>query len=269
MIRTLFTHNPFHLGDSFVWLNALRRIARENHGRKFVHFGNANQLGELSPVVEDIPNIELFSYDSVQWHDHKPNALNSWKNHREHWVKSKLRWDWSAFTLEHHNFMAKKLNVHTRFNHRDELLFDYPALNPNSVTPGMWFYDFLVVNSRPNSGQLACMADHENSDLDNLATELSKRYKVIVTNPVHGLECTRDSAKSLTDIGRLSMLCQHHVMVSTGPSWPTMNTTNHHHAAGRTRMVLLSNGERLNMPNIEQVHNVEEARALLRERGLF
>lgn len=269
MIRTHFTHNQFHLGDGLVFLHALRRFAMDYPNHKFWHFSNADLLSQLHESVSDIPNIELFSFDSSQWRDHRRHSIDTWKNARDYWVRHPQRWDWSGFTITHHNFMARKMGLRTRFSHRDQLLFDYPALNPNSVTPGMWFYDFLIVNSRPNSGQLHCMSDHSNTDLDDLCVELAKRYKVITTNPVQGLECTRDSGKSLTEIGRLSMLCQHQIMVATGPMWPCLNTTNHHHAAGRTRMTLLSNGERLNMPNIEQVGNVEEVRALLRERGLF
>lgn len=268
MIRTHATSNPFHLGDNLVWLNALRRIARES-AHKFWHFSDPDQLTQLVAAVEDVSNIELFSYDSDQWRKWKPSAINVWKNHREYWVKHPDRWNWAEFTLSHHNHLARKMGLRTRFTHRDQLLFDFPALNPNDLVPGMWFYDFLIVNSRPNSGQLSCMADHSVNDLDDLAIELSKKYKVLTTRPVLGLECTWDTQKSLTDIGRISMICQHHIMVSTGPSWLTMNTTNHHHSAGRTRLVMLDNGERLNLPNIEQVSNVEEVRAVLRERKLF
>lgn len=265
MMRRIYSHCEFHLGDHLNWLHALRRFAKEKPNRPFWHFASAEFLTQLSPVVEDIGNIELFSYDSVQWKQNAHSSINVWKNFNKYWEKHPLRWDWSGFTIAHHNHIAQRLGLKTRFRNPEELLFDYPALNPNGVTPGLWAYDFMVQNTEPGSGQFKPMAEHGSGYMDHLIRLLSRKYKVITTNPIEGVECTRDTKQNLTDIGRLSMLCRHHIMVASGPMWATFNTTNNHCRDGRIRIALLDNGERLNMPGIQQLENVDQVESMFRD----
>lgn len=56
-------------------------------------------------------------------------------------------------------------------------------------------------------------------------------------------------------------------MVPNGPFWPTLNTTNHHYHEERRRIVLLDNGESLNMPHIEQCRNVNEVMQIAKQEG--
>lgn len=276
------TYEDHNLGDQLIFLHLLRSLARQNPSRVFWHFAQSVHCEQLAKVVEDLPNISLFSLDSDQWRQHQRSALNVWKNmgasdtrkllrgpyKKGFWEKSKNRWDWSAFTMEHHAYVAKRLGLRNPFSIRENLLFDYPALNPNGVG-GAYFYDVLFVNSEPCSGQFKPMAEHGNGYLNELIQLLAKQNRVITTNPVFGVECTRDTKQSITDIGRLSLLCRHHVMVATGPMWTTLNTTNHHHSAGRLRVALLDCGEKLNMPNIQQVESREELIPLLKQAKLL
>lgn len=280
MTRTIVTHNDFHAGDNLIFLHLLRSLAKANPATRFVHFGIDSILEQCASAVEDISNIELFSFDSEQWEELRPKSINTWKNagatdtrkgevanyQQGHWERSKHRWNWSAHALEHHAWTADRMGVRSPFSHVEHLLFDYPALNPNQIG-GSYFYDFLIINSEPCSGQFKPMAEHGSGYLNDLALRLSKRFAVITTAPVHGIECTRDNRQSLTDIGRLSLLCRHHIMIATGPMWPTFNTTNHHFSAGRKRIAILDNGERLNMPNITQVASREAVQQIAHQEG--
>lgn len=265
------TYEDHNLGDQLVFLHLLRALAKQNPSKVFWHFAPEHHAEQLAPVVEDLGNIELFSMDSVQWQEQQRRAINVWKNvgatdtrkvfgvpyKKGFWEKSAHRWNWSAFTLDHHRHIAQQMGLRSPFTIRENLLFDYPALNPNGVG-GMYFYDFLVVNSEPCSGQFGPMKQHGSGYLDDFIKRLAKKHSVITTNPVEGVECTRDSKKLVTDIGNLSLFCRHHIMVATGPMWTTFNTTNHHYAAGRQRIVLLDNGERLEMPGITQCERLEQ-----------
>jgi hypothetical protein len=275
--QPIVTYEDHNLGDKMIFLHLLRALAKANPSRKFWHFTHEGHCKQLAPMVEDIANIELFTLGSAQWHEVATQAVNVWKNRgatdtRHHtgryvagfWEQSKNRWDWSAFTLEHHKYIAGLLGLRSTFTHRENLLFDYPALNPNAIG-GTYFYDVLVVNSEPCSGQFGPMMQHGSGYLDAFVKLLARKLKVITTNPVQGVECTRDSKQTVTDIGRLSLLCRNHVMIATGPMWGTLNTTNHHHSLGRTRIVLLDNGEKLNMPGITQCASVAEAEQIARQ----
>lgn len=275
------SYEDHNLGDQLVFLHLLRALAKTYPEKVFWHFSGAHHLEQLAPVVEDLQNIELFSFESDQWQEAKGRAINVWKNtgatdtrqprgvpyKQGFWEKNVNRWDWSSFTLDHHRHVAGQMGLRSPFTIREDLLFDYPALNPGRVPGEMYFYDFLVINSEPCSGQFGPMKQHGTGYLDELIRQLAKKHTVITTNPVLGVECTRDSKKSVTDIGHLSLFCRNHVMVATGPMWPTLNTTNHHFSAGRRRIVLLDNSEHLNMPNITQCASLVEVEQIVKQEG--
>lgn len=262
------TYEQHNLGDQLIFLHLLRALAKANPSRVFWHFCHAHHAAELAAVVQDISNIEIFSFDSQQWREQERRAINVWKNRDHVWERSKHRWDWSASTLEHHLYIAGLMGLRSPFDIREHLLFDYPALNPNGVG-GTYFYDYLIINSEPCSGQFGPMKEHGTGYMDNFIRLLARKNIVITTNPVFGIECTRDTKKSITDIGRLSLLCRNHICVATGPWWATMNTTNHHHSAGRKRIVMLDNGEQINMPGITQCASIAEVEQLVRQEGLL
>lgn len=265
-MKPICTFCSWHLGDSLVWLHALRAIALNSH-RDFLHFAPPQYCGQLSPVVEDIHNIRLFSLESAQWKQYKPNAVNTWKAANGYLDKHPNRHDWVRFTLDHHNSLAKRLGSKVRFDRVEQLLFDYPALNPQGIHPGNWFYDLLVINGEPHSGQFSPMAAHGSGYLDEMIKEIARHRKVITTSPVEGVECTVDTRQTVTDIGRLSISCRNHLCVATGPLWATLNTTNNHQNSGRTRIVLIDNGEWLDFPGLLHANSREEAIEIFRREG--
>lgn len=268
-ICTYETHN---LGDQLIFLHLLRSLAKANPSRVFWHFTHEHHLAQLNEVIQDLDNVALFKLGSDQWEEYQHRAINVWKNiggtgkNDGFWERSKNRWNWSAFTLEHHQHIAGLLRLRSPFTVRENLLFDYHALNPHGGG-GTYFYDFLVINSEPCSGQFGPMKQHGSGYLDDLVKQLAKRYAVITTEPVKGVECTRDTKKSVTDIGKLSTMCRNHIMIATGPFWGTMNTTNHHYSADRKRIVLLDNGESLNMPGITQCSDLNEVMKIAKQEG--
>lgn len=262
MSHTVYTFNRFHLGDNLVFLHLLRALAKQRVSTPFVHFCHGQDIGQLREAVVDLPNIILEPFESALWQEHEREAVDTWKNSGRAWESSPLRWDWSAFTLWHHGAVARSMGMESPFTCREHLLFDYPRLDDNSVHG-----DFLIVNSEPNSGQFGPMAKHGSGYLNELTRALIARGKIVaMTIPVEGsirflASCT------VSEMGRQSTGYRHHIMIATGPMWPTLNTANHHHHEGRKRIVLLDNGEQLNMPHITQCATVEEVMKIAQEAG--
>lgn len=267
-MKTVYTYEVHNLGDQIVFLHLLRTLARQSPETDFVHFCGAHHHSQLHEVVRDIPNILLSDFESPLWRQQKNEAICVWKNHQDVWVDSPLRWDWSNFTLWHHKVTARRMGFDSPFTCREHLLLDYPALEPEEKCPPV---DFLIVNSEPCSGQFTPMAQHGSGYLDELICKLAANHTVMVTNPVEGCvrtpTCTREAGLTISQIGALSVNCRHHIMVASGPMWPTLNTHSHHNSDGRVRIALLDNGEKLNMPGIIQMSNVRDVMLLAESEG--
>lgn len=256
MSRTAYTYNEFHLGDNLVFLHLLRSLAKSHVSTPFVHFCHAHYRDQLKEVVEDLPNILLEPFESALWLQHRHHAVNTWKNAEGHWEKSPVRWDWVNHTLDHHRWTARRMGFESPFTCREHLLFDYPALEPKNLKPCR----FLIGDSAPNSGQYSEWADHSKSPLGNLAMDFRASICVETSH-------LQKKGWRISQIGSASHSCVNHIMVANAPFFVTMNVHNHHNSEGRKRIVLIDNGERMEMPGITQCANVEEVMQIARQEG--
>lgn len=270
-MKPVCIHNQFHIGDCLCTAHLLRSLAKRNPDREFWFFLNGNIVAQINEAVQDIPNISLFTFESAQWQLEQHRSVDGWKNAEGHWERSLFRWDWAEHQLDHHNWTAKRLGFNPVFQHPTDLLFDYPALGQKvSERPKQWAAEVLFGNADPCSGQLSPMHHPNSGYLDKLIWRVGANNSVFTTSPTHGALCTQSMGHSVSMIGRLSVACKHHVMIATGPMWPTLNTHNHHlWSADRKRIVILDNGERLNLPWVQQVSRVEEAEDILRQENLI
>lgn len=257
MSHTTYSFNKFHLGDNLIFLHLLRALAKQRVSQPFVHFCHAHLIPQLQEAVADLPNILLEPFESRLWEDRGPRAVDTWKNAEGYWEASALRWDWSGFQLCHHAWMANRLGFESPFTCREHLLFEWVI--PNKL--GIYPVDFMIGDSPPSSGQYSEWADHTKAPLDELVNQLSKRFSVQRTSVF------KDAGLSVGAIGSESILCRHHIMVANAPFFATMNVHNHHHHEGRRRIVLLDNGENLNMPFIDQRESVEQIFDIAGEEG--
>lgn len=278
MSHAVYSFNRFHLGDNLVFLHLLRALAKQRVSTPFVHFCHGQGIPQLREVVADIPNIILEPFESPLWQEHEHEAVDTWKNSGAAWESSPLRWDWSAYTLWHHGELARKMGAESPLTRREHLLLDYPAL---LVGPTGLKFDFFVCNSEPCSGQFKPMAKHESGYLDGLVRALVATGKTVLltkhldppwfSTKEEANRCFQPDPDrrepTISKYGYLSQFATHHVMIATGPMWPTLNTTNHHNHEGRRRIALLDNGENLNLPHIEQVANVEQVMKIAQEAG--
>lgn len=251
MTRTIYTHENHNLGDQLIFLHLLRSLSKQHFDHDFLHFCNGCHIPQLLEVVTDVPNILLTPFESPLWGQHKHEAVNVWKNADGWWERSRHRWDWSAHALEHHAWTARRMGFESPFTNPTHLLFDYPALEQQIAEPAR---DFLIVDAAPHSGQYREWADHSKAPLDQLIA--------LLKNAGHNVRTTsacKAEGYTVTQIGALSLKCQHVLGVMSGPAWPCINTTRHHlHGTeGRRNIFLLDNGERLNLPGVEQCESAE------------
>lgn len=256
---TINTHCGLRLGDNLAALHFLRALAKANPTVNFRHAAHVQYLHQMTEVVYDLENIRLIPFDY-----HAIDSVDLWKNADGYWEKHPKKNDYSGFMLEFFARMANELGFAAPFSKPMDLLFDYPALQKKE--PRVEPFDILVVNSPALSGQ----ALRYNVDrMDHLIRDLAGKHKILTTHPsrIEGISCTAKHGYTVTDIGNCSLFCKTIVMVSTGPSWPTLNVWNQESVG--LRVVILEH-ERLNLgKNEHHVPDSDAARKVLQEQGLL
>jgi hypothetical protein len=262
-MKTIRTHNIWHIGDHLVHLNFLRRVALENLDCKFIHYAGWHYLSELRDAVSDVPNIELAELNYMLPAD----SINAWRGDNQHWYDHPRRNEFVAYHLEWFDFLAKRMGVKNPVKKPADMLFDYPAILKPIGGAGNQPFDVLVINCRPGSGQFQRYSEFA---LAALADRMAARgHKVIATDPLPNskVQSTRKSGLTITQIGHLSLHCHTLVMVSTGPSWPTFNIWNTETVKER---ILLLDTERVWLsPNTYHCDHMPEVEARLQQAGLL
>ena len=216
----IHTYNEYRLGDNLVHLNYLRKVCKENPGIEFTHHVNPAHIDQLTPLVQDTPI-------SLQGLSIPPHAHNAWIGKDNYFYSHPLQHDWVAFYLEWFDHLSNILEVSSPMACREDLLFDYPALNE----PYEMDFDVLVINSPPSSGQLP---DFTPQFFEKRVRELSNQgLKVVTTAPTGMVSCTLDWGLDVTGIGAISKYCQHIEGVATGPMWTTFNIFNQNNILSR------------------------------------
>lgn len=260
------TYNDFHLGDNLTHLHFLRGMAKKYDGHIFIHAVQECHVEQLREYVADMPRIEVVTLERKH-----PEAINSWKNADGYFEKSPLRNDYWAFHLEWFRHLALKMELQTSHDVARDLLMCCPTLFQEPRFPQR-SWNFFVINSRPCSGQL--LAYDSVDYLDPLLRNLVRAgYTVLCTQKtgVEGVDCTEDLCNtrlSLVEIGIASLFCQHHIMVSTGPSWLALNQINLRDGKDGLRLMMIGCGERLDTCGlgIEQVADLPAVMELLQSR---
>lgn len=271
-MRTFVTYNNWHLGDSLIHLNFLRRLAILHPEIGFMHRCDPRQHAQLAELIGDIPAIRLGVLPAP------PGSIDSWKNAGAQNMNAHGQWstpgffdthplknDWVNFHIDWFKVLAQKMDLESPIHLPFHLLFDYPAIKRSDAS--RWDFDFLVINSRPGSGQVSY---RDNFCFDPLIAALKQKgYRVACTQETRVPEvfCTAAHHLTVTDIGNLSLRTPYIVGVSTGAAWITHNV--HNIESVKYRIIMLDR-ERLNLPgNGCHVATVEEITEKLRQMKLI
>jgi len=72
--------------------------------------------------------------------------------------------------------------------------------------------DFLINNGRPNSGQV----EYNDEQWNNFVIDLNKKYKVVTTQKVDNIPCTRDDNLTAKDIAAISLNIKTFILIESG-----------------------------------------------------
>lgn len=243
-MQAVKTYCDWHLGDNFIHLNFIRRLALRYPDVRFIHAAKPEYLWQLQAVVRDLKNCSLDG-------NREPSGwIDAWKNANGAFFGHPKMGDFTEFHLDHFSRLAKRIGLDNPITCERDLLFDYPALNEK-----VWWrrsYDYLFINSRPMSTQLSSYRDGFFKDVMRRLVASGKSVASTRNDGVDGVICTEPL--SCTEVGNVAMACKNIVGVATGPMWPTLNVFH----VPQKRVVCLDRRERFTLGGAVQCETVAE-----------
>ena len=251
------THCDKGIGDNLAHLQLVVKLAQQHPDRRFIHHCHDTHLGQLRAALAGIPNVELDNLHYVP-----PGSVDAWKGAGRFWYNHPRKNQYLKFYIEQHARVARQMGFDSPLTGPFDFLFDWPAVLGGRDEP----FDFLIINSRPLSGQ---WRRHDDVKWNELIGQLCRSHKVIATAPTPApVRCTFNEGLDVAAIGRLSQQCRCIIFASTGPSWLTFNIWNQDSVQLR---VALLDEERLDglSSNLVQTDRLENVGTILREKGMI
>jgi hypothetical protein len=209
----IHTYNEYHLGDQLIHLNFLRKVCEQEPHQEFVHHCNPQYHNQLQPLCEGVPIL----LDGLHI---PPGSINAWIGHCNFFYEHPHRRNWLLVHQAWFDRLSSVMGVSNPMAGREDYLFDYPALKE----PTRYEFDYLIINSPPQSGQLP---DYNPKFFTNLVRNLTNEgLKVITTAPTGMCPSTLEWNFDVSMIGALSKSCTHIIGIDTGPLWTTFNVYN-------------------------------------------
>jgi hypothetical protein len=109
--------------------------------------------------------------------------------------------------------------------------------------------DILIINCSAHSGQI----NFQKESLTPLCIELSKIYKVVTTEKVNDISCTRDHQLTIQDIGAISTYSKYIIAVNSGPVTACFNQ---YAKLNVKKWILFDNNVVYSKSNIYVLHHV-------------
>jgi len=68
------------------------------------------------------------------------------------------------------------------------------------------------------------LLDNVKKDFDNMIKTLHNKYKIVTTEKIKDIPCTRDNKLMLKDIGAISTHAKYIIFINSGPITPCLNS---------------------------------------------
>ncbi len=198
--------NKNHLGDCVIMMIYLYHIKdflhdSKQHVKFYINSNYINQIREFIPN----DNVTLHPLEEKPAHAHDAwfaksfNLLDKQKN-------------FLPFLAKHSNRLADLFKTPKM----DSFVYDDTDLNARyaRLDPAKYHdVDFLIINSKPQSGQL----EYDEAAWNSIVEDLGRLYKVVTTLKVGNIPCTMDDKLSIKDIAAISTHAKNIIAVNTGP----------------------------------------------------
>ena len=222
MSREIKLYNKFHLGDnvfSFILFYNLKEYIEKNNIIIFYYCKKEyiQQLLEFK-CSNNIVIIENHDITGLNVHIGNKNLKFNWYDYKN-FEKSKVNINnkhyYDVFYILFFNNLLKELHIPVIIN---KLEYDDPELlniydNINQKYDNKYSnVDILILNSIARSGQYE-INDNEWNELIN---NLNKKYKIVTTEKVEGIHCTRDDNLNIKDIAAISIFSKKIIAVNSG-----------------------------------------------------
>lgn len=207
--------NTWHLGDhifSCIYFYNIKDYIEKENIKVFYYIPDI-YLYQVSEFIS-CDNIILRSIN-----EHK--GINIWigcDDYEYNWFKYSTYNDgygFDIFLLNFFNKLSEKINIPIKMNEfkyiDNDLLLRYEAL------PDIYKHiDILIINSQPLSGQVD-MTPYFINDMHSTIIELNKKYKIVTTNKIDGINCTLDNNYTIKTIAAISTKAKIIIAINTGP----------------------------------------------------
>jgi hypothetical protein len=220
--KTINILNGYHLGDNLftiIYLLNIKKYLIDNN-IKVNYYIVQDYVAAIKEFIT-FPNVEIFVVSS----NTPKNSTDIWignKNFTSNYFKNidNSKMPFNDFLVRFFSEFATKLNLPTikEFKYTDkELLTRYNNLNDIYKNN-----DILIINARARSGQYNYNAKKE--DWNTLIKSLTNKYKIVTTEKVDNIPCTRDNNLTVKDIASISTSVKYIIAVNTGPLVACFNT---------------------------------------------
>ncbi len=217
--REIYVKNKYHLGDCIFILICFKQIedyikennifiyfyCYEDHVSQVKDFNDSNNviifpLSELSQVQNHVHDLWIGSPD---------NQYNWFRAMAESIIP------YDHFFMNFYNTFLDAIEIPVKiekFVYKCDYLIDR-CNEINNMTNNKYIgIDFLINNGEPNSFQL----DYNLEEWNNFVINLSKKYKVVTTQKVDNIPCTRDDSLTVKDIAAISLNIKNFILIESG-----------------------------------------------------
>jgi hypothetical protein len=222
-MRTIYLHNEFHLGDSVFNIilisNIIKKYLIDNNIKIYyycqgIYIDQLKEFNNCKNVI--ILPINEKPKNSLQlWINNKTINFTMDKVYTEVIKRGMKRLFYDIYYCKFFNKFFDLFNLRlklVKFYYKDrDLIIRYKNIM-NNFDEKYKNIDILVINSQPFSEQYK----YNKLEWDKYIIELNKKYKIITTTKVDGVNCTMDDKFTIKDIAALSINAPVIIAVNSG-----------------------------------------------------
>lgn len=209
-IRVINMHNLHHLGDCIITLIYLFNISQYLIDKNiivnfYIDKSNIYQVNDFNSMS----NVKIYDISL------KPeNSIDTWLG-----INEDRSIPYNEWLCKRFSGIGRELSLPeiSKFTYIDTNLIERYAKLDNIYKN----IDILVINSASRSG--AYDINSKRKEWNNMIKILSKKYKLVTTEKVESIICTRDQNLLIKDIAAISTHVKYIIAVHTGPLLGCLN----------------------------------------------